>query len=376
VASEGHLGGSAHSLTSLPERFFGWWFGELASFIPGTLRRLLAGHRRRLHLLLRNDVTDIYEERGGPPRPLTSLELDPSEPALRALQQRLQEKGSWAEILIVIPSERALHRRLHLPAAMAENLRESVGFDIDRLTPFKAGEVVYQVRLAGTDRQRSQILCDLTVVPRTTVDAALHRASALGIRPDRIAVEPPEREALGEEDAGQSPIYLPVAFGGRIDRWLPWRLPLALAGLALLLAATSLILHFDANDAVLAAYAAETAKYRAAAEAAGKLREQVMGIARTQAQAATQRQALPLMVDVLAELTAKLPDDTWLTDLRISNGHLQMTGYANSAAALVPVIEDSPMFQSARLSGPVLPDPTMHRERFSIEADLTPKGAS
>jgi hypothetical protein len=34
------------------------------------------------------------------------------------------------------------------------------------------------------------------------------------------------------------------------------------------------------------------------------------------------------------------------------------------------------MFEGARLSGPVLPDSSMQRERFSIEADLTPKAGS
>ena len=137
-----------------------------------------------------------------------------------------------------------------------------------------------------------------------------------------------------------------------------------------------LYLHFDRSDAVLAAYAAETTKYRKAADAAAKLREQVQTLARTRAAAATQRAALPLVVDVLAELTARLPDDTWLTDLRLSDVHMQLSGYASSAATLVPIIENSPMFEGARLSGPVLPDSSMQRERFSIEADLTPKAGS
>ena len=365
------LGSGSRSLASLASRFFGWWFGELGACIPSALRRIVAGRQRRLYLLLRDDGTEIFEESGGTPRPFAKLEPDAPDPAQRVLLKRLEDKGPWAEILAVIPSERALHRRLPLPAAVAENLRESVGFDIDRLTPFKAEEVVYQARIAGVDRQRGQVVCELTVVPRATVDAALKRARALGIRPDRVAVEPPE-----ETGASAAPIDLPLALGARVDRWLPWRLPAALAAFAVVLGLIALLLHFDRDDAVLAAYAAETAKYRPAADAAAKLREQVLSLARTRAEAVTQRAALPLTVDVLAELTARLPDDTWLTDLRISDGHIELGGYANSAATLVPIIEDSPMFQGARLSGPVLPDSTLKRERFSLEADLTPRSGS
>ena len=376
MASDVNTGGGSRTVAALAARFFGWWFGELRACIPPVLRRLVAGRRRRLYLLLRDDVTDFYEESAGKPRVLASLEQDAPDAAARVLLQRLQDKGPWAEILAVIPAERALRRRLQLPLAVAENLRESVGFDIDRLTPFRAEEVVYQARIAGIDRQRGQVVCDLTVVPRATVDAALKRAGLLGIRPDRVAVEPEEAGTASPAETAAAPIYLPVALGGRVDRWLPWRLPAALAGLVLLLAAAGLYLHFDRSDAVLAAYAAETAKYRKAADAAAKLREQVQTLARTRAAAATQREALPLMVDVLAELTARLPDDTWLTDLRLTDVHMQLSGYASSAATLVPVIENSPMFQGARLSGPVLPDASMQRERFSIEADLTPKAGS
>ncbi|HEY8015884.1 MAG TPA: PilN domain-containing protein [Dongiaceae bacterium] len=376
MASDVNTGGGARTVSALAARFFGWWFGELRACIPPVLRRLVAGRRRRLYLLLRDEVTDLYEESGGKPRVFGSIEQDAPDAPTRVLLQRLQDKGPWAEILAVIPAERALRRRLQLPLPVAENLRESIGFDIDRLTPFRAEEVVYQARIAGIDRQRAQVTCELTVVPRATVDAALKRANLLGIRPDRVAVEPDEEGTAAPGGAAPSPIYLPVVLGGRIDRWLPWRLPAALAGLIVLLALAGLYLHFDRSDAVLAAYAAETAKYRKAADAAAKLREQVQTLARTRAAAATQREALPLVVDVLAELTARLPDDTWLTDLRLSDVHMQLGGYASSAATLVPIIENSPMFEGARLSGPVLPDSSMQRERFSIEADLTPKAGS
>ena len=231
MASDVNTGGGSRTVASLAARFFGWWFGELRACIPPVLRRLVAGRRRRLYLLLRDDVTDLYEESAGKPRVFASLEQDAPDAAARVLLQRLQDKGPWAEILAVIPAERALRRRLQLPLAVAENLRESIGFDIDRLTPFRAEEVVYQARIAGIDRQRGQVACELTVVPRATVDAALKRASLLGIRPDRVAVEPEEAGTASPAETAAAPIYLPVALGGRVDRWLPWRLPAALAGL-------------------------------------------------------------------------------------------------------------------------------------------------
>ncbi len=347
-------------------RFFEWWLSELAAAVRPALGRLPGRGRRHLWLLLREGSTEVEEDSGGARRPLGSL---PAESLADGLATLPALKRGWSTILAVIPAERALHRRLQLPAAVAENLEESIGFEIDRLTPFRAEDVVYRARAAGLDRARGQLACDLWVVPRGVVEDALARLRALGVRPDRLCVE---------RRAGEAPavVELPAAPEGRLARWLPWRLPAALAALAGCLAAAAFLLHLERKEAMLAAYAAEAAKYRQTAEAAARLRERVRGLIATEAAAAGRRSGTPLAVDVLAEVTARLPDDTWLTELKLSDGHLLVSGYASSAASLVPVIEDSPLFRGARLSGPVVPDAQLKRERFSIEAEARPKAGS
>ncbi len=261
-----------------------------------------------------------------------------------------------------------LHRRLDLPAAVAENLQESVGFEIDRFTPFKAADVVYKAQLAGQDRQRGRIACDVWLVPRAIVEEAFRRAEGLRIRPDRLCVE--------AGPGGTRPVELPTDLGQPLARRLSWRLPAGLAGIGALLGLAAVLLQLDNRDALLDAYAKETATYREAASAAADLRQRLRVLAATEAAAESHRAAMPLTVDVLADITQRLPDDTWLTELRLSDGHLFISGYAGSAASLVSVVENSPLFHNARLSGAMVPDAGLKRERFSLEADLKPKAGS
>jgi general secretion pathway protein L len=361
-------------------RFLAWWLGELWACLPAPLRRRLGRGRRRLLILLRDDSTLVLEAGRGPDRILARAPVARDEPgrapgpAQAGLADTASLRGPWSEILAVIPPERALCRRLQLPAAVAENLSESMGFEIDRLTPFTAAEVFYQARLISLDRRAGQLSAELWVVPRAVAQEGLQRVAALGFRPDRIGIGMGVGEGDWNPEAGaRGFVDLPLAPGGKLDRWLAWRLPAAAFGLAALLALAAFFLHLERKDRFLEAYGAQSARYRGAAAEAAKLRQSIASLAETQAAAAKHRREIPLFVDLLAEVTARLPDDTWLTELRLADGHVLVTGYAASAAALVSVMEDSPLFQNARLSGPVIPDASLKREQFSIDAEISPK---
>ena len=217
MASDVNTGGGARTVSALAARFFGWWFGELRACIPPVLRRLVAGRRRRLYLLLRDEVTDLYEESGGKPRVFGSIEQDAPDAPARVLLQRLQDKGPWAEILAVIPAERALRRRLQLPLAVAENLRESIGFDIDRLTPFRAEEVVYQARIAGIDRPARA--GHLRADGRAAGDGRCGAEAGQSARhPPRSGAVEPDEEGTGSAGRGGALAHLSAGGAGRAHR--------------------------------------------------------------------------------------------------------------------------------------------------------------
>jgi general secretion pathway protein L len=85
-------------------------------------------------------------------------------------------------------------------------------------------------------------------------------------------------------------------------------------------------------------------------------------------------------LDAWEEATRVVPQDTWLTELRLVEATEQrdqqvvMSGFSTAAARLVGLIDASPIFSDASLTAPISRDNLEERERFSIQAALRPRG--
>jgi Tfp pilus assembly protein PilN len=69
---------------------------------------------------------------------------------------------------------------------------------------------------------------------------------------------------------------------------------------------------------------------------------------------------------VLRELTELLPNDAWLTMLSIDPKGVELTGQAQAAAALIPLLENSSRLERVEFSSPVTRG--RDREQFRIRA--------
>jgi general secretion pathway protein L len=79
-------------------------------------------------------------------------------------------------------------------------------------------------------------------------------------------------------------------------------------------------------------------------------------------------------VEVIDALSKLLPNSVWLTDLRLENGVLDITGLAKSGAGLLPLFEHSPLFADAGLASGVNFDPQENKERFSLRVRVRQAG--
>jgi general secretion pathway protein L len=72
------------------------------------------------------------------------------------------------------------------------------------------------------------------------------------------------------------------------------------------------------------------------------------------------------ILEIWSELSRILPDHTFLTEARLTNGDIAITGLSADAARLVRLIDDSPLFTRATLATGIIPDATEQKDRFSI----------
>ena len=79
----------------------------------------------------------------------------------------------------------------------------------------------------------------------------------------------------------------------------------------------------------------------------------------------------PAKLPILNNLSQSLPKDSWLTNIKIKKGELEIKGFSPAASKLVPLIEKSPRFKKARFAGAITREST--GEKFTIRAKLEPK---
>ena len=86
----------------------------------------------------------------------------------------------------------------------------------------------------------------------------------------------------------------------------------------------------------------------------------------------TERNRIGNALQVLAILTDILPDDTWLTELSLHQGKLNIAGQSPAAARLIPALSAEPFLRDPAFAAPVTRAPDGHADFFVIRADLAP----
>jgi Tfp pilus assembly protein PilN len=74
-------------------------------------------------------------------------------------------------------------------------------------------------------------------------------------------------------------------------------------------------------------------------------------------------------LDALAEITQRLPADTWLNHFAYRLGQVDVNGTSKSAAALLPLLQASPQFSNVRFSGGLTRDPS-GADRFRLQLQV------
>jgi len=78
----------------------------------------------------------------------------------------------------------------------------------------------------------------------------------------------------------------------------------------------------------------------------------------------------PMILNLLKELTTILPQNTWLTRVRITGVTVDIEGYAGSASGLLPKLEASKYFKKAEFASPTFRDARQNADRFIIKMEI------
>lgn len=363
----------AISLLSPVRSVFLWWVRELAALVPARLR---PASKRSDSLLLQIDGLhlELFHDASSRSTLLGKIAIGNSSEAsteakaiLRAAGlSRAISRGSVG-ICVRLNARHALRTRFDLPLAAEENLREVIGFELDRHTPFKLEQVYFKHEVVGRDALGQRITVEVTIAPKSLVDKQIEIATQLGLTPDRVDVAgetdnaPPSSDLVDRSEINQ------IRGTGSRMTW-------ALTMLVLVLSAIAVAVPVMRAQQRAQSLEREFAALKRTSEAIAALHKQIEQLREEESFAIQRKRNNRPVSQLLFEATRVLPDDTWLNELQLNGADIQMVGYSMSASRLIGLLERSETFRNTTFRSPVTRDAKTDRERFHIAARVEQEG--
>jgi general secretion pathway protein L len=360
-----------------------WWAQELWSFVPAKAKDSIERRRARPVLVFEGKVATLWRPQvNGRLRLVESakIPLDAGETSVvaagRAALASVARPGSpGAEVIVALPQRAVLRKTLTLPAAIEDDLRTALAYDLDRHTPFRADEIYFDAAVVDRDASRNALIVDLVAVRRTIVDPMLRHAENFGARVVAVVADAPERAAASRVN------LLPDDRRAETSTWARWRIVVPAALVAILaLAALVLPLWQKRQEAIALLSVSEAARHRA--EASEALRGELERKVGDYNFALQRKYAYPGTVQVLDDVTRILPDDTWLTQFEFHTGRgkdatrdIVLRGESANAGRLVALLQDSKLFTQAAPRSPTTKIQPGPGEIFDVGAQVVPAHA-
>lgn len=334
--------------------FFAWWGRSLLHVIPGPIRNLPARWRDRYAVTVAQNRMSLLRQRRGAETVLAQAALDA---ASSVTAPRLPGPPRQRTASVRLGPEQVYARKTTLPATAAKDLRQIVCHEIERQTPFRSDQILFDCRVVDRDPTQQRIVVEYIVAKRSLIDRVLELAAQWRIRVDRIG--------LAGDPTGEINLAPPAARRAGSGALLNAALAVAVIGLG--------GLWIDRAYTRLAAEAVrlntEVGKASATVRRADALQKSIQQIAE-QGGFLGQRRKEVSTLDVLRELTAALPDDVWVFEFQLTAREARIAGYAPDASVLISLLDRSAILQNPRFRAPVTRAGADNLERFELAFDV------
>ena len=343
-------------------QFFQWWGKELGDAMPSRLRARMQYARRHLLIQIGDKEIDLAVDGTGT---VQSLDSFSTEQDLQLQQQRIREllqEHELAEVSrdLVLLETNVLRAEITLPLATEANLRQALAYEMDRHTPFQAEEIFFDWRVLSRDRQAGQLHFELFVTQREPVEAWIEQLKRLGLPPGGVDVSI-DNQLLGLN-------LLPVALRHRVVNKQA-RMNWIFAGVSLLLMVLVMTQSLWLREHQIEAINEAIDEVRAEAMAVQQIRKQIDDASDAAGFLQGRKIQNGYKVEILAELSRILPEDTYLDRLSLHADTTQMQGKSANAQSLIELVNKSEFFDDASFRGPTRLDNRSRKEIFDLSAN-------
>jgi general secretion pathway protein L len=283
-----------------------------------------------------------------------SLKLASPEEGRKRLTAWLTQSFGQAKprVRVELDPELVMIRNVRLPLAAKKNIKQVLGYEMDRLSPFESDAVYYHFTPIPSEEFKDWIEGRLVVVQKANADPWYALLNQMGIALDAVVLR-------GESQ----PLTLkPVKGRDLRGTWPDWALWLGMIILALVYSGSAIWqerrIAIDLDQIMHQA--------RAEAGKARQLQEQVDARKKAVDKVTQERQAYVPQVDILLDLTRLIPAGSWVRSLTLSAGSVSISGESEQASDLISILESSALFEGVRFKSPVVRNRQSGKEMFEI----------
>jgi len=343
------------------QRFWHWWVGQVSDALP----KLSSVRKRAALAALARDGALLLRLRDEPETMLGKLQHDMPEHLRQTLLSRIDmEVAGNKRVVLCIPEDAGLQRRVELPIAAEDHLTSIAANELERWTPWRPDQAVFAIKVLERVQAAGTLMVELTAVPRFVFSEAAELLKENGLTLIGVL-----RDRQGQ--AGQ---FIEVESESRsssasLRRW-------KIAGLA----ATCGIVALLALAFAQKLFAIHSLKERLIeiaddVEATQRLVAETKTLAYRARYADEIKQTRASPIVVLNTLSQILPNDSWLQALSLDGDKLTVQGHAKDALSLLPLLNSSGRFRDVKFDSEVVSDPDAGSETFNLSATALPYAA-
>jgi general secretion pathway protein L len=243
-----------------------------------------------------------------------------------------------------------------------EKLPQVVRLELDRPSPFSADQVVHDFTVAPAAKGDARIAVDLAICKRDRVADWLKRLEEAGSPVDQITWEGawPKANLLPPEERPRR--RQPLINVSRL-----------LAALVLLLSVATVATPLWQKARLLESLDAEVSRVRSQAVEVDEVRQELEKARQGSTVVLQLKWDEPRVIDLLRELTDRIPDDTWVQSLEYQNQEVQLRGESGQATALIGLLEEAPGIEGVSFRSPVTQVARTGKERFNLAFTFNPE---
>jgi general secretion pathway protein L len=286
-----------------------------------------------------------------------------------ATAKRVARSARGRFVILTLSADKIVTRHLNVPAQARAFLAGIVRNQIERLSPWPAGEVMYGFE--ANAEVGGSLDIEVLMTSRSTIDGERARLAAAGLEVDRIVARRPNTDTatISEPvtlwsrttDAPQEDLATATRLiGSGIAASVAWAVILSIFTLTM----ASSIRHEDEDLAA-------RAKTLQRQLQAGRTPASMASLPAPQ-RAWLSKETAASSVIMLEVLSRALPDSAHLAEIRLDGTTLRIIGNADDAPALLAPLEQTGHLSNVHFFAPTTRGPDGRQFRFHIEASVEP----